>query len=334
MRELIAAIILIACCTSLPAQTREFPANKVLAKQSQSQARQPARPATITGRVVDAKTGEPISKVKVIVVGSQQSTTTNEKGDFTLQNLEPGEIELYVTTVGYGLVKKEVLLKEGEDAKLAIALNQEAAPLIGQVTVAAGPYDLLETSAASEHKLIKTELQPLSTVLLGDPLRAAQALPGVSTNDDFRSELVLRGAGFNQIALYVDGVLTDNFVHTVQNNFLDTGAISIVNADTIGSVSLLSGAPPAKYGDGTAGVLNLETREGNRRCSVLLMASPANMASRWRSSPHSRARSSSKASVRASMRFLDRSANTCGACWLKASNRRVSPAKAARRSSP
>ncbi len=264
MRELIAAIILISCCTSLLAQTREFPANKVLAKQSQSQARQPSRPVSIIGRVVDAKTGEPISKVKVIVVGSQQSTTTNENGNFTLQNLEPGEIELYVTTVGYGLVKREVLLKEGEDARLAIALNQEAAPLIGQVTITAGPYDLLETSAASEQKLSKTELQPLSTVLLGDPLRAAQALPGVSTNDDFRSELVLRGAGFNQIALYIDGVLTDNFVHTVQNNFLDTGSISIVNADTIGSVSLLSGAPPAKYGDGTAGVLNLETREGNR----------------------------------------------------------------------
>ena len=38
-------------------------------------------------------------------------------------------------------------------------------------------------------------------------IRAAQALPGVSTNDDYRSEFFVRGAGFDRVGVYVDGLL-------------------------------------------------------------------------------------------------------------------------------
>jgi hypothetical protein len=233
----------------------------VVARQ---QAHQPGRPVTLRGRVVDARTGEPISKVKIIVVGSQQSATTDEDGTFILQNLVAGEVELYVTTVGYGLVKKTVTLKEGKNELPEIALSQEAAVLTEQITVTTGPYEQAELNAASEQSLNKAELQSLSTVLVGDPVRAAQALPGVAANDDFRSEFAVRGAGFDRVGIYIDGILTGDFVHTVHGNFLNTGSLSVISADTIGALSLLGGAFPAKYGDSTAAVLSIETREGNR----------------------------------------------------------------------
>lgn len=232
--------------------------------QSRNQAPQSTFVITLRGRVVDARTGEPISKVKIIVGESGQSTTTDERGAFTIENLPPGEVEMYITTVNYGLTKKTILVKDAENAQIEIALNQEAATLSEQVTVTARPFEETETNSASEQSLNKSELQKLSTVLLGDPLRAAQALPSVIANDDFRSEFAVRGAGFGRVGIYLDGVLTDNFVHTLQGNPLDTGSISVINADTLSTVSLLSGAYPARYGDSTAAVLNLETRDGNR----------------------------------------------------------------------
>ena len=255
----------IACFTLCSfAQTREHPRTELFAAHPQNQVPQSSRPVSLSGRVVDARTGEPVAKVKVIVAGSQQSTTTNESGAFTLRDLPPGDVELYITTVGYGLVKKTLHLKGGGDAEAEIALSQEAAALTEHVTVTAGPFEETETNAASEHNLNKTELRTLSTLLLGDPVRAVQFLPSATANDDFRSEFAVRGAGFDRVGVYVDGARTDNFVHTLQGNFLDTGSLSIINADTLGSVSLLSGAFPAKFGNSTAAVLNLETREGNR----------------------------------------------------------------------
>jgi outer membrane receptor for ferrienterochelin and colicin len=231
---------------------------------------------TIRGRVVDARTGEAIAKVKVIASGIDpgsarvqpgwsggQSTTTDDNGAFTLENLPVGQLDLYITTVSYGLVKKTITLLE-EKRDFTIALNEDAAALTESVTVTADPYETSQTNAASEQTLNKRELQALSSILLSDPLRAAQALPGVTTNDDFRSEFAVRGAGFDRVGLYLDGILTDNFVHTVNGGYADSGSLSVINADTVNSVSLMSGAFPARFGDRTGGILDIETRDGNR----------------------------------------------------------------------
>ena len=219
---------------------------------------------TLKGRVVDARTGEPIAKVRVIANGVDQSTTTDENGAFTLENLSSGPLDLYITTVSYGLVKKTITIKDGENRDFVIALNEDAAAVTESVTVVADPYETAQSNAASEQTLNKRELQSLSSVLLGDPVRAAQALPGSTTNDDFRSEFAVRGAGFDRIGLYLDGVLTENFVHTVQGGYPDTGSLSVINGDTVNALSLMSGAFPAKYGDRTGGILDIETRDGNR----------------------------------------------------------------------
>jgi hypothetical protein len=235
---------------------------------------------TLRGKVTEAKTGEPFAKVKVIVIGSDRSTVTDHKGEFILPDLPPGEIELYITTIGYGLVKKRITLQTGEKNELQIALHQEATPQLDTVTIPSGPFHETETNAASEHTLNKTELQSLSTVLVADPVRAAQALPGVAGNDDFKSEFVLRGAGFRRVGFFIDGLsLPGNPTHTIYGDD-DAGQISILNADTITSVSLFSGAYPSKYGDGTAGTIQIETRDGNRikpsgRIAASLLSSSA-----------------------------------------------------------
>ncbi len=218
----------------------------------------------LRGRVVVARTGEPVAKVRIIANQADQSTTTDDNGEFTLHTIPAGQVDLYITTVNYGLVKKTITLKAGENELFLIALNEDAAALTEKVTITADPYETGETNAASEQTLNKGELQTLASVLLGDPVRAAQALPGVTANDDFRSEFAIRGAGFDRIGLYLDDVLTDNFVHTVQGGFPDTGSLSVVNADTVSSVSLMSGAFPSKYGDRTAAVLDVRSRDGNR----------------------------------------------------------------------
>jgi len=239
-----------------------FACSSVNGWQEQSSTQKQA--VTLKGRVVDARTGEPIAKVRVIANGVDQSTTTDDKGAFTFENLPSGPLDLYITTVSYGLVKKTITLNDRENHDFVIALNEDAAAVTENVTVMADPYETAQTNAASEQTLNKRELQSLSSVLLGDPIRAAQALPGSTNNDDFRSEFAVRGAGFDRIGLYLDGVLTENFVHTVQGGYPDTGSLSVINADTVNALSLMSGAFPAKYGDRTGGILDIETRDGNR----------------------------------------------------------------------
>ncbi|HYV23837.1 MAG TPA: TonB-dependent receptor, partial [Pyrinomonadaceae bacterium] len=69
---------------------------------------------------------------------------------------------------------------------------------------------------------------------------------------------------FDRVGLYLDGVLTENFLHTVAGGYPDTGSVSVINADTVDSVSLIASSFPSNYGDRTAGILDIRTREGNR----------------------------------------------------------------------
>src|SRR6185436_17204382 len=82
-----------------------LPITSVALQTDSSTFEQPSRPAnqsrsiTFHGRVVDARSGEPIAKVKIIVVATQHSTSTDDKGDFTLEGIQPGDLDLYITTV-------------------------------------------------------------------------------------------------------------------------------------------------------------------------------------------------------------------------------------------
>lgn len=218
------------------------------------------RTVTLRGRVVDANTGEPIANVRVVATLADKATITDADGAFTLE-LPPGPQELYITTVTYGLVKKTINVG---NSNVEIALNEDAAALTEQVTIASDPFESTRTTSTFEQTLNKRELQATSSILLSDPIRAAQTLPGVASNDDFRSEFSVRGAGFDRVGLWLDGVLTDNFVHTVAGGYPDTGSLSVINSDAINSVSLMSGGSPANFGNRTAAVLDLDSRDGNR----------------------------------------------------------------------
>jgi len=67
--------------------------------------------ATITGSVLDAQSGEPIVGAEVVLVELNQTTTTDENGDFSLE-AEPGEYTLEVEADGYEKSEERVEVTE------------------------------------------------------------------------------------------------------------------------------------------------------------------------------------------------------------------------------
>ena len=218
-------------------------------------------PLQLRGRVLDAATREPIAKALVTVRGHETQTTTNDDGEFMIPGLPAGKFELYVSTVGYGLLKEDIEFP-GTGGPLEILLGQEAFRRTDTVTVSADIFETADGNNASEHTLNNTELKNLANVLVDDPLRSVQTLPGVTTGDDFYAQFSVRGSGFRNIGFYIDGVLAKEPFHTVRD-VNDSGSLTILNGDLVESLSLYSGGAPARYGDRTAAALNVETRNGN-----------------------------------------------------------------------
>jgi hypothetical protein len=148
------------------------------------------------------------------------------------------------------------------DADLGdVRLNRESAAVAERVDV----HSAQTLDAAPTRTLTKADLEMLSMVIVDDPLRSVHALPGVAANNDLKAEFSLRGAAFDQVGVYVDGVRTGGFVHLLsESGTTDQLSLSVVNQDTLASAALTPGVNDARTGGVTAGALALDTREGNR----------------------------------------------------------------------
>lgn len=224
-------------------------------------AEDPQAPVSLRGRVIDAQTGEPIAKALVSIRSRKVEAVTDAAGRFVLSDVPPGEVEIAVTTVGYGLWRRTVPA-DRETQELEIRLSQEALRRAEEVAVSAAPFEPLDPAASAGHVLGGTELENLASVLVDDPLRSVQSLPGVATNDDFGATFAARGLGFSNVGFYVDGVLMKAPFHTIRD-VNDSFSLTLLNGDVVDSLSLVSSGAPARYGDRTGSVLALRTRDGS-----------------------------------------------------------------------
>jgi TonB dependent receptor-like, beta-barrel/Carboxypeptidase regulatory-like domain len=214
----------------------------------------------ISGRVLDAQTGEPVAGAAVVIDGRTAAAAAAD-GAFAVAAGPPRRVDVLVTAVGYAFVTRRVDVNTAGADLGILRLNRESAVVTERVEVRGAAA----VDPAPTRTLTKVDLQTLSMVVVDDPLRSVHALPGVAANNDLKAEFALRGAGFEQVGVYVDGIRTDGFVHLLSDSgTTDQLSLSVVNQDTLASATLTPGVNDARTGGASAGALALDTREGNR----------------------------------------------------------------------
>ena len=224
------------------------------------------QPAGIAGRVVDARSGAGIDKVLVLIEDGGPSTQTDATGAFRLASVSPGPHKLYVSVVGYILVRRDVQVPPGTVVNVTIPLSEGTGTYTETVTVAADRFRTADPGVASQQVLGSADIQNLRGVLADDPLRAVQVLPGVAAADDLRSEFSVRGSHFTHLNMTVEGFSTPYLLHTVRavEDQSSSGSVAMINSDILEDVTLLNGGYAQRYGDRTGAELDFRLREGSR----------------------------------------------------------------------
>ncbi len=226
--------------------------------------------------VVDARGGEALAHVEVLLVGGAYRTTSDATGKFCLSAVAPGDYVLNVSTVGYHLVKRPFHLNAGEVKEFEVILSTDTFRITETVVAKVGPFEPLRQDSPSTLVLAGNDAKNLGSVLADDPLRAVQSLPGVSSNNDFDARFSLRGADYNRIGLYLDGILLHVPFHTLQGQNV-TGSGTAFNGDMVEQLELHAGAFPVRFEDRSAGALDVYTRDGSRTdTTIRVFASMSN----------------------------------------------------------
>jgi len=200
--------------------------------------------------------------VTIKLAESGAHVQTDAAGQFNLSGIEPGHYKLVVSSVGYRLFEKQIDLKAGQHVNFDLAISPEAAQHKDTVEVHADPFDFEQGAGPTAFTLSGTEAKNLAGVLADDPMRSLQSAPGVAANDDFDSRFTLHGAPYNQLGLYLDGILLHEPFHTVQGEG-PSGSTAAFNGDMVATMTAQSENYGAQYENRTGGVIDIETREGS-----------------------------------------------------------------------
>ena len=220
--------------------------------------------AVIRGTVVDERTEQPLARVLVRLADTEYKALTGPDGRFELRGVKPGDYTATVSVVGYGLLRKAVTAKAGATLEFTFVLTAGTGTYEEKVDVVAPVFERREPGSVSEQTLGATEIQDLRGLVADDPLRAIQAMPGVTATDDFSAEFSARGAGPKNTAVLLDGIPASAvLLHTVEGRN-DSGSIARISSDVLSRATLMLGAYPQRTGDRLGPQLEFLTRDGSR----------------------------------------------------------------------
>jgi len=231
----------------------------------------------IRGTVVDTQGGEALANVRISLSATPSQAITDSSGRFHFDALAPGDYVLNVATVGYHLVNRPFHLNAGETKDFEVLLTPDSLRQSETVEARTDPFEGARQDSPASLVMSGNDVKNLGSVLADDPLRAVQSLPGVSSNNDFDARFSVRGADYNRVGLYLDGVLLHQPFHEIQGNGV-SGSGTAFNGDMVEMMDLHEGAYPSRFGDRSAAVLDVETREGNRDKVTFRVAASASNA--------------------------------------------------------
>jgi hypothetical protein len=210
--------------------------------------------ATLTGRVRDGK-GE--SVVGALVYGDQPTNgvATDQFGAYTL-TLPVGKQRLNVRALGFKNTTR--LLNLHSSGRLDLTLDEDITTL-KEVVVEAEKAKNVTSLRMGVAKLDIKDIKQVPTVFgETDIIRVVLLLPGVKSIGEGNTGFSVRGGGADQnLVLYNDAV-----IYNPSHLF---GFFSAFNADMLKSAELYKGTVPARYGGRLSSVLDVVTRDGNRK---------------------------------------------------------------------
>ncbi len=211
--------------------------------------------ATLAGHIRDQKSGEPVIGASIYSESPNIGASTDQFGYFSL-TLPVGRYDLKIRGVGIKNTKRQVVLRA--NGKLDIEVEEDIVTLKEVVIEAEKDKNVSGMQMGLEKLDIKTMRQVPTVFGETDILRVILTLPGVKSVGEGSTGLNVRGGATDQnLILFNDA--------TIYNPSHLFGFFSAFNPDILQGVELYKSAIPAKYGGRLSSVLDITTREGNKK---------------------------------------------------------------------
>jgi CarboxypepD_reg-like domain/TonB-dependent Receptor Plug Domain len=225
-----------------------------------------AQNGTIKGKVIDKLSEKPLQGVIISLVNAENNTTeTDENGNFTLQNVPIGRQIIDINFAGFENTSvPNIDVTSGKDVVLNIALT-ETFTTLDEVVIQSdnGKAKAINKMAAVSTRQFSVEEVNRYAGGRSDVARLVANFAGVSTGNDSRNDIVVRGNSPSGMLWRIEGIPVPS-----PNHFSTLGTtgspVSALNPNMLANSDFLTSAFPAEYGNALSGVFDLSFRKGNK----------------------------------------------------------------------
>jgi iron complex outermembrane receptor protein len=205
----------------------------------------------ITGKVVDARTGEIVIAATVQLPDIRRQAITNEKGEFLFEQIPAGHHVLEISAVGYSTWVEHIELEK--DAVFNISLQPYITENVGVVITGVGSATTIRKTPVAISVLRRQALLQSSATNIVEAMTVLPGVASVSTGPAI-SKPIIRGLGANRIVVMQDGVRQEG------QQWGDEHGIEIDEA-TVTGIEVVKGPASLMYGsDALAGVVQFLTQ--------------------------------------------------------------------------
>ena len=211
--------------------------------------------ATLSGSVRNIKSGEPVAGSSVYIEKPRIGTSTDQYGYYSI-TIPKGSNVLHIKGAGMKERKHQIIIYD--DGKLNVELQEQVFALKEVVISAERAANVTRVQLGVEKLTIQNIKQIPAVFGEADIIKAVLTLPGVKSVGEASSGFNVRGGSTDQnLILFNDA--------TIYNPAHFFGFFSAFNPEVVKDITLYKSSIPSKYGGRLSSVLDISTREGNKK---------------------------------------------------------------------
>jgi hypothetical protein len=222
---------------------------------------------SIVGSIVDSS-GLPTPAAEISVVytatGATRTARSDERGDFVLGSLQPGEYQLSIVAKGFKTLQRQKLVLSANETLPLGKIQLEVGAVTETITVSGQAATVQIASGEHADLLAGDQIEGLMTKSR-NVMSLLSLMPGVydagSLGDqeamDRNFELYVQGGRRNSSSVSLDGMATNS----MGNNFNNSVTVS---QDSIAEVKALLSNYAAEYGRSAGATVNVITKGGTK----------------------------------------------------------------------
>jgi hypothetical protein len=206
----------------------------------------------LSGYLKNGQTGEGVPRSTVFIADMNHTISTDDKGFFSVK-IPSGIHHVFFNAVGS--VQAYHIIRVNKDITLEVEMFDRVTEL-EEVEISGNAIHQGNSLELGAHHLTKHDIKIIPP-LFGetDIVRSLLSLPGVKSVGEGASGFNVRGGNVDQNLILIDNASLYSSSHLF-------GLFSVVNSESVSSLSLHKGTIPAHYGGRLSSVLDITLQDG------------------------------------------------------------------------